>query len=38
MMAQKAGGWTLPPILPGADPVASLARELATAAEQLGVN
>jgi hypothetical protein len=38
MMAQKAEWWTLPPILPGADPVASLARELATAAEQLGVN
>jgi hypothetical protein len=38
MMAQKAGWWTLPPILPGADPVASLAREPATAAEQLSVN
>jgi hypothetical protein len=38
MMAQKPGWWTLPPILPGADPMASLARELATAARQLGVD
>ncbi|HEX4100925.1 MAG TPA: TIR domain-containing protein, partial [Pseudonocardiaceae bacterium] len=38
VMAQKPGWWTLPPILPGADPMASLARELATAAQQLGVD
>ena len=38
VMAQKPGWWTLPPILPGADPMASLARELAAAARQLGVD
>jgi WD40 repeat protein len=38
VMAQKSGWWTLPPILPGADPIASLARELAVAARQLGVD
>jgi energy-coupling factor transporter ATP-binding protein EcfA2 len=37
MMADEAGWWTLPPILPGADPVAALIRELATAAQRLGL-
>ena len=34
VMAEKPGWLTLPPILPGADPVAALARELAAAARQ----
>ncbi|MGH3829924.1 MAG: TIR domain-containing protein [Pseudonocardiaceae bacterium] len=37
VMAQESGWWTLPPILPGADPVAALARQLAAAAQQLGL-
>lgn len=36
-MAQESGWRTLPPILPGADPVAALARELAALAQQLGL-
>lgn len=36
-MADEPGWWTLPPILPGADPVAALTRELATAAQRLGL-
>ncbi|MGH3770253.1 MAG: TIR domain-containing protein [Pseudonocardiaceae bacterium] len=35
VMAQEPGWWTLPPILPGADPVAALVRQLAAAAQQL---
>jgi AAA ATPase domain len=35
VMADEPGWWTLPPILPGTDPVAALARELAAAAGQL---
>jgi WD40 repeat protein len=34
VMAEEPGWLTLPPILPGADPVAALARELAAAAQQ----
>ncbi|MBV9012074.1 MAG: TIR domain-containing protein [Pseudonocardiales bacterium] len=34
VMAQEPGWLTLPPILPGADPVAALARELAAAARR----
>ena len=37
-MAGEPGWWTLPPILPGTDPVAALTRELATAAQQLGLD
>ena len=37
VMAQEPGWWTLPPILPGADPVAALTRELAAVAQQLGL-
>ncbi len=37
-MADEPGWWTLPPILPGADPVAALARELTAAAGQLGLD
>ncbi len=36
-MADEPGWWTLPPILPGTDPVAALVRQLATAAQQLGL-
>ena len=36
-MAREPGWWTLPPIVPGADPVAALVRELAAAARQLGL-
>jgi hypothetical protein len=34
-MAEEPGWWTLPPVLPGADPVATLIRQLAIAAQQL---
>lgn len=34
VMAEEPGWWVLPPILPGADPVTSLARELTAAARQ----
>ncbi|MGH4016870.1 MAG: toll/interleukin-1 receptor domain-containing protein [Pseudonocardiaceae bacterium] len=38
VMTGEPGWWTLPPIVPGADPVAALARELATTARQLGLD
>ncbi|MGH3867611.1 MAG: TIR domain-containing protein [Pseudonocardiaceae bacterium] len=38
VMAQEPGWRTLPPILPGADPVAALARELAAAARLSGLD
>jgi hypothetical protein len=38
VMAQEPGWRTLPPILPGADPVAALARELAAAARRSGLS
>ncbi|HSL06708.1 MAG TPA: toll/interleukin-1 receptor domain-containing protein, partial [Pseudonocardiaceae bacterium] len=38
VMADEPGWWTLPPMLPGADPVAALARELTAAAGQLGLD
>ncbi len=38
VMADEPSWWTLPPILPGADPVAALARGLATEAQQLGLD
>ncbi|MGH3782172.1 MAG: TIR domain-containing protein, partial [Pseudonocardiaceae bacterium] len=38
VMAQEPGWWTLPPILPGADPVGALARELAGAARRSDVD
>ncbi len=38
VMADEPSWWTLAPILPGADPVAALARELAAAAQQLGLD
>jgi WD40 repeat protein/energy-coupling factor transporter ATP-binding protein EcfA2 len=38
VMAQEPGWWTLPAMLPGADPVAALVRELATAAQRLGLD
>ncbi|MGH3621856.1 MAG: toll/interleukin-1 receptor domain-containing protein [Sciscionella sp.] len=37
-MATEPGWWTLPPITPGADPVAALARELAAEAHRLGLD
>jgi WD40 repeat protein len=37
VMAGERGWWTLPPMLPGADPVAGLVRELATTANKLGL-
>ncbi len=37
MMAGEPGWWTLAPILPGADPVAALVRQLALAAHGLGL-
>ncbi|MGH3913899.1 MAG: TIR domain-containing protein [Pseudonocardiaceae bacterium] len=37
VMAGEPGWWTLPPILPGTDPVGALARELAAAARQFGL-
>ncbi|MGH3996204.1 MAG: toll/interleukin-1 receptor domain-containing protein, partial [Pseudonocardiaceae bacterium] len=38
VMADEPGWRTLPPILPGADPVGALARELATAARRTGLD
>jgi WD40 repeat protein len=38
VMASEPGWWTLPPIVPGADPVAALVRELAAVARQLGLD
>jgi energy-coupling factor transporter ATP-binding protein EcfA2 len=38
VMAGEPGWWTLAPMLPGADPVAGLIRELAAAAQQLGLD
>jgi hypothetical protein len=37
VMAQEPGWRTLPPILPGQDPMAALARELAAVAQQVGL-
>jgi WD40 repeat protein/energy-coupling factor transporter ATP-binding protein EcfA2 len=37
VIAEEPGWWTLAPILPGVDPVAALIRELAAAAQQLGL-
>ena len=37
IMAEEPGWWTLPPILPGVDPVAALIRNLAVAAQRLGL-
>ncbi|MGH3872112.1 MAG: TIR domain-containing protein [Pseudonocardiaceae bacterium] len=37
VMAREPGWWTLPPIVPGAHPVAALVRELAAAARGAGV-
>jgi energy-coupling factor transporter ATP-binding protein EcfA2 len=37
VMAGEPGWWTLPPILPGADPVAAVVRELAATANKLGL-
>ena len=37
VMADEPGWWTLAPMLPGTDPVAALARELAAAAQRLGL-
>jgi hypothetical protein len=36
-MAEEPGWWTLPVILPGTDPVSALVRELAAAAQRLGL-
>lgn len=36
-MAGEPGWWTLPPMLPGADPVAGLVRELAAVGKRLGL-
>ncbi len=38
VMATEAGWWTLDPILPGADPVAALVRQLAATARKLGLD
>ncbi|MGH3815216.1 MAG: toll/interleukin-1 receptor domain-containing protein, partial [Pseudonocardiaceae bacterium] len=38
VMADEPGWWTLEPMLPGADPVATLARELTAAAGKLGLD
>jgi len=38
VMAEEPSWWTLAPILPGADPVAALARELTAAAQRLGLD
>ena len=38
VMASEPGWWTLPPILPGTDPVSALARELTAIARQLGLD
>jgi energy-coupling factor transporter ATP-binding protein EcfA2 len=37
VVAEEPGWWALPPLVPGADPVAALARELAAGAQQLGL-
>ncbi|MGH3887879.1 MAG: TIR domain-containing protein [Pseudonocardiaceae bacterium] len=37
VMAREPGWWTLPPIVPGAHPVAALVRELAAAARGVGL-
>ena len=37
-MAGEPGWWTLAPMLPGADPVAGLIRELTAGARQLGLD
>ncbi|MGH3683705.1 MAG: TIR domain-containing protein, partial [Pseudonocardiaceae bacterium] len=37
VMAGEPGWWVLDPVLPGADPVAALVRELAVAARKLGL-
>ncbi len=37
MMAREPGWWTLPPIVPGAHPVAALVRELTAAAREVGL-
>jgi WD40 repeat protein len=36
-LAAEAGWWTLAPLLPGADPVTALARELSVAGRELGL-
>jgi WD40 repeat protein len=36
--AEEPGWWTLAPLVPGADPVAALGRELAASAHQVGLN
>ncbi|MGH3709630.1 MAG: TIR domain-containing protein [Pseudonocardiaceae bacterium] len=38
VMADEPGWWTLAPMLPGADPVAALARELTAAAQRLDLD
>ncbi|HEV7450380.1 MAG TPA: TIR domain-containing protein [Pseudonocardiaceae bacterium] len=38
VIADEPGWWTLPPIVPGADPVAALIRELAAAARTVGLD
>jgi energy-coupling factor transporter ATP-binding protein EcfA2 len=38
VMAGEPDWWTLPPMLPGADPVAGLVRELAATAKKLGLD
>jgi TIR domain len=38
VMAGEAGWWTLDPILPGADPVAALVRELTAGARRVGLD
>jgi hypothetical protein len=38
VMAREPGWWALPPILPGADPLAGLLRELADTARKLGLS
>jgi type II secretory pathway predicted ATPase ExeA len=38
VVAEEPGWWTLPPLVPGADPVAVLIRELAAGARQLGLD
>ncbi|MGH3685380.1 MAG: TIR domain-containing protein [Pseudonocardiaceae bacterium] len=38
VMAEEPGWCTLPPMLPGADPVAALVRKLAAVAQQLGLD
>jgi WD40 repeat protein len=37
VIAGEPGCWTLPPMMPGGDPLAALARGLAAAAEQIGL-